>query len=294
MLSYRNFRPFLVGFFAIAACWFAPAAAKRFFAETFYELEAPISLANSRTQDFAKYWEMRSRTKHELIEAGRDAARLAGTLQFEAQQIDALREENLRLGNLLDLPRRPNSRIVVARVARRNLGLWWQQIIVRRGENDGIRFGCPVLNSGVIVGRIRKVYKDTSVVELISSPTFRISAYLVGDEKYPVTFHGNGGGPFNRPSGTIRDIQSDFPDMLVHALPVITTGIGGVFPGGFRIGTLGNGKINLSEDGLFYEAAVELRNLSEIEEVAILVPVNADLTEFDSSEYDVSESDFLK
>ncbi|MCD8283329.1 MAG: rod shape-determining protein MreC [Opitutae bacterium] len=251
---------------------------KRFFAESFYEFEAPVSLASSRVGDLARYWEMRSRSKHELIEAGRDAARIAGSLQFESQQFNSLREENLRLERLLNLPSRPEMRVVVARVARRDIGLWWQQIVVRRGKSDGIREGCPVVDAHGVVGRVRTVHLSTSVVELISSPSFRISAYIEGSD-YPVTYRGASGGPLRRPSGIIRDIPSDFPSEFTHRVPVITTGIGGVFPPGLAIGEVSQ-KLELTEDGLFYEAPVELRpNLATLEEVAILVPVSADITE---------------
>ncbi len=289
MFSYRNLRPFLLGFIAIALCWFAPSTVKRFFAETFYEFDAPVAVASSRVRDLARYWEMRSRSKHELIEAGRDAARVSGALQFEAQQYNALREENMRLERMLGLPSRPETRTVVARVARRDIGLWWQQIIVRRGKSDGIREGCPVVDAYGVVGRVRTVHLTTSVVELISSPSFRISAYIAGSD-YPVTFRGASSGPLHRPSGIIRDIPSDFPSEFNQRVPVVTTGIGGVFPAGLTLGVISK-NLELTEDGLFYEAPVELRpHLATLEEVAILVPISADVAESGQIE-DLEEAD---
>lgn len=280
---YRDFRPFLFGIFAIAACWFAPAFFKRFCYESFQEFSAPAFLTASHVKDLARYWELRSRTTHELIEAGRDAARQAGTLQIEAQQRALLREENRRLEKLCDLPSRPEMRTVVARVAQRNIGLWWQQIVIRRGRVDGIRAGAPVIDAGGVVGRVREVFAYTSVVELISSPSFRISAYVEGSD-YPVTFCGSGSGPFQRPGGMIRDIPSDFPARFERNPSILTTGVGGVFPGGLLLGTMAEG-MRLTDDGLFFEARVELRpGLASLEEVAVLVPVNADVTEYNEWE----------
>lgn len=280
---YRDFRPFLFGIFAIAACWFAPAFFKRFCYESFQEFSAPAFLTASHAKDLMRYWELRSRTTHELIEAGRDAARLAGTLQIEAQERVLLREENRRLEKLCDLPSRPEMRTVVARVAQRNIGLWWQQIVIRRGRMDGIRVGAPVIDAGGVVGRVREVFAYTSVVELVSSPSFRISAYVEGSD-YPVTFSGAGAGPFQRPSGMIRDIPSDFPARFEQNPSILTTGVGGVFPGGLFLGTMAEG-MRLTDDGLFFEARVELRpGLASVEEVAVLVPVNADVTEYNEWE----------
>lgn len=281
--SSRNFRPFLFGIFAIAVCWFAPAALKRFAYESFQEFSAPALLTAAHAKDLARYWELRSRSNHELIEAGRDVARAAGTMRLELQTANALREENRRLERLLALPSRPDVRTVVARVAKRDIGLWWQQIVIRRGKADGIRVGAPVVDASGVVGRVREVYHFTSVVELISSPSFRISAYIEGSD-YPVTFCGAGAGPFTPPSGLIRDIPSDFPAKFERDPAIVTTGIGGVFPGGLKIGTM-RGGMKPTDDGLFFEARVALRpGIAAIEEVAVLVPVTTDPTEYEEWE----------
>lgn len=273
----------MFGIFAIAACWVAPAFFKRFCYESFQEFSAPAFLTASYAKDLARYWELRSRTKHELIEAGRDAARQAGTLQIEAQERALLREENRRLEKLCGLPSRPELRTVVARVAQRNIGLWWQQIVIRRGRVDGIRVGAPVIDADGVVGRVREVFAYTSVVELISSPSFRISAYVEGSD-YPVTFCGSGSGPFLRPYGKIQDIPSDFPARFERNPSILTTGVGGVFPGGLPLGTMSEG-MRLTDDGLFFEARVDLRpGLASLEEVAVLVPVKADVTEYNEWE----------
>lgn len=237
----------------------------------------------SHAKDLSRYWELRSRSKHELIEAGRDAARQAGTLEIEAQQRTLLREENRRLEKLCGLPSRPEMRTLVARVAQRNIGLWWQQIVIRRGRVDGVRVGAPVIDAEGVVGRVREVFAYTSVVELISSPSFRISAYVEGSD-YPVTFFGSGAGPFQRPRGVIRDIPSDFPERFEENPSILTTGVGGVFPGGLFLGRMAEG-MRLTDDGLFFEARVELRpGLASVEEVAVLVPVKADVTEYNEWE----------
>ena len=280
---YRNFRPFFFGVFAVAVCWFAPAALKRCSYESFQDFSAPAFLATSHAKDLARYWGLRSRTKHELIEAGRDAERTAATMQLEMQTANALREENRRLEKLLSLPSRPDVRTVVARVARREVGLWWQQLVIRRGKADGIRVGAPVVDAGGVVGRVREVYHFTSVVELISSPSFRISAYIEGSD-YPVTFRGAGSGPFSSPFGMIRDIPSDFPAKFERDPAIVTQGVGGVIPGGLRLGTM-RGGMRPTDDGLFCEARVALRpGLAAVEEVAVLVPVKTDPTEYNEWE----------
>ncbi len=281
----RNLRPFVFLFAGMIAWWFVPAALRRAIYEAAYEFEAPAFVLSSRMSDLARYWELRSRSKDDLIRAGRDASRLAATMQYEIAANSALREENARLETLLGLPSRPEYRTVPARTAQRRLGMWWQQIVLRRGKKDGIRPGCPVVNAYGVVGRVRDVFSDTCVVELISSPSFRISAMLsAGGEKSAVTYQGAGATPFSRASGRIGDIPAEavFPDDGAR-VDVVTSGLGGIFPAGLKIGSLA-GPPARSEDGVFREAVVEpAQNLSSVEEAAILVPVNPDVLEAPAS-----------
>ncbi len=274
----RNLRPFVFLFAGMIAWWFVPAAVRRVVYEAAYEFEAPAFVLSSRMSDLARYWELRSRNRDDLIRAGRDASRLAATMQYEIAAASELRKENARLETLLGMPSRPEYRTVPARVAQRRLGMWWQQLVLRRGKKDGIRPGCPVVNAYGVVGRVRDVFSDTCVVELISSPSFRISAMLTGEENLAVTYQGAGATPFSRATGRIGDIPAGtvFPENGART-DVVTSGLGGIFPAGLRIGSLA-GTPARSEDGVFREAVVELaQNLASIEEASILVPVAPDV-----------------
>ncbi len=292
-------RPFVFLFAGMIAWWFVPAAVRRAVYEAAYEFEAPAFVLSSRMSDLARYWELRSRSRDDLIRAGRDASRLAATMQYEIAAASELRDENARLEALLGMPSRPDYRTVPAllgmpsrpdyrtvpaRVAQRRLGMWWQQIVLRRGKKDGVRPGCPVVNAYGVVGRVRDVFSDTCVVELISSPSFRISAMLSGEEKIAVTYQGAGASPFSRATGRIGDIPAGtvFPENGTRT-DVVTSGLGGIFPAGLRIGSLA-GTPARSSDGVFREAVVEpAQNLASIEEAAILVPVMSDVLEVPAS-----------
>lgn len=297
----RNLRPFFFLFVGMIVWWFAPAAFRRVVYNAVFEFEAPAIVLSSRIHDIAKYWELRSRDKNELIRAGRDVSRLVSLQQFEIARASALRDENARLEKLLTLPSRPDFRVVPARVAQRRLGMWWQQVVLRRGSADGVRPGCPVVASGAIVGRVREVFRDVCVVELVSSPAFRISATLAAPqgfenlEKIPVTFRGTGAHPFAAAQGIVPDIpaeavpapSSENAAEFWRALgdcEIVTSGLGGIFPSGLHIGRLA-GTPRLSSDGIFWEASVELpQTLASMEEAAILIPLNPDVLEMPISE----------
>lgn len=272
----RNLRPFFFLFVGMIVWWFAPAAFRRAVYDAGFEFEAPSLVLSSHMSDLARYWELRSRDKNDLIRAGRDSARLSATLQYEISQNGALKEENSRLEKLLGMEERPEFRTVPARVVQRRLSMWWQQIILRKGREDGIVEGCPVVNAYGVVGRVRQVFEHTCVVELISSPSFRISAKISGVEDGAVTYRGAGASPFQAASGKIFDIPADvvFPQDTAR-FEVVTSGLGGIFPAGLKIGFLAGMPTN-SADGIFREVPVELtQRLSSVEEAAILVPVDS-------------------
>lgn len=275
----RNLRPFLFLFAGMIAWWLAPAVFRRAAYTFFYEFEAPALTLSSQMSDLARYWEMRSRDKDELIRAGRDTARFASGLQYEIAQLAELREENARLREMLGLETRPDFRIVAARVAQRRLSMWWQQIVLRRGKDAGIRPGCPVVNAYGVVGRVRDVFSDTCVVELISSPSFRVSAKIDGGENRVVTYEGAGASPLRSASGKIRDIPAGTEISAIAARSVVTSGLGGIFPAGLKIGTL-DGVPAASDDGIFLEVPVKISpELASIDEVAVLVPVKTGISE---------------
>jgi len=275
----RNLRPFFFLFAGMLVWWFAPSAFRRVVHKAVFEFEAPAVLVSSRVEDLAQYWELRSRGNDELIRAGRDTSRLLSMQQFEVAQTAALRSEISRLEKMLTLPSRPEFRFVPARVAQRRLGMWWQQIILRRGAADGVIPGCPVVNADGVIGRVREVFSTSCVVELVSSPSFRISAKISGVDDATVTYRGAGAMPFSSARGVVSDIPiSVFSDEKKTAASreIVTSGLGGIFPAGLKIGNLVPATESVSGGGLFREAEVELSSwLSSIEEAAILVPVDS-------------------
>lgn len=257
---------------AIAVWWALPGAIRRLARESFYELQAPLFIAESRLKDLRSYWEFSSRPKDELIAAGRDLARMNADLAVRLAQTDALRAENRRLEAALGLPSRPHLRQVVARVAQRDIGRWWSHVTLAKGRLHGVREGSSVINGGGVVGRVVLVHAATCEVQLVTDPGFRISANLEGDDR-PVVYKGGSTIPFEAPMGQVSHIPADFKNTTGRPLQVVSSGIGGVFLGGLYIGTLESEPVETS-DGLFREARVRVRpDLIDLQEATILVPL---------------------
>lgn len=267
-------RPFLTLIVVILAWLIVPVVAKTFTRASFFELQAPVSVAASYARDLQDYWTLRLHSNDELIQAGRDLARLNATYEESVQQNTSLAAEIARLEDLLKLPPYASYRSEYARVVRRDFSGWWQRLVIRKGRNYGITVGAPVIFSGGVVGRVSEVHAYTSDVELISSPGVRLAAVVEG-ETQPISFQGGINATFDPPKGVIEFVPLNVFASAAIPKRLVTSGLGGVFPPGLSLGTVL--KVEPSADGLFKTGEVQLDpRLSSLTEVTVLVPLNPD------------------
>jgi rod shape-determining protein MreC len=183
-----------------------------------------------------------------------------------------LRREIDRLESLLRLPSFANYRSEPARVVSRDLTAWWQRLVIRKGARHGITVGVPVIYSGGVVGRVVEVHTNTSVVNLITSPEVRLAASFEGDDR-PVSFQGGINPPLSRPLASVEFVPLDIFADAAEPKNLITSGLGGTFPRGLRLGSVV--RLEPSPDGLFKTGRVEINaRLNELVEVVVLLPLD--------------------
>jgi rod shape-determining protein MreC len=263
-------KPFLTLGIALVAWLLIPTAVKRFARASFFELQAPMETTASFIRDLQDFWSLKTRSKNELIEAGRDLARLNAAYESRLQQDAVLRNELERLGRVLKLPIPPGYRAEPARVVLREFSSWWQQLVIRKGRNYGITAGAPVIYAGGIVGRVKEVYAYTATVELVSNPGVRIAAVIEGDTR-PISYQGGINPSYGAAVGAVEYVPTDI--FVAPATPrrLVTSGLGGVFPPNLTIGYVT--RLEPSTDGLFKSGEVSLDSaLSALSEVTVLVP----------------------
>jgi len=265
-------RPFVTLGVVVLVWLLLPVVIKGWMRVSFFELQAPVTVAASYVRDLQEYWGLRVHSKPELIAAGRDLARATASLELASQQNTEFLAEIRRLENLLRLPAHTEYRFEHARVVRRSFSGWWQQLVIRKGRNYGIPIGAPVVFSGGVVGRVSEVHTYTAVVELISSPTLRLAAVVEGDTR-PISFQGGLNPTFGPAGGVIEFVPLDIFASASSTRRLVTSGLGGVFPPGLTLGQVV--KIEPSTDGLFKTGEVLLdQRLGELTEVTVLVPLN--------------------
>lgn len=258
----------------VAAWILLPPAVRRFSREAFVEFQAPALHLVGKSRDLATFWEKKSRSTEELLAAGRDLARINAALELKLKGMEDMRRENTRLREVTRYNVPAEYLAVVARVASRDSSSWWQRIVIRKGRNDGIRPGAPVVFADTVVGRVTAVHLTTSEVDLVTSPGFRCTAYLEGDEQNRIVLI-NGVAADSLGSAKARVSVIPYDYLLPAGSParITTTGMGGVFPSGLTLGYLDGGAY-ATQVGNFKESLlVPSRDLYNLQEVSVLVPI---------------------
>ena len=268
-------RPFVTLGVILLVWLMLPLGVKTLARATFFAIQAPLLVADSYVEDLQTFWSNRMHSKDELLVAGKQVAGLIAQYEFSVQQNKALEAEILRLENLLRLPAMPAYRYEPARVAVRDFeGSWWSRMIIRKGENYGIPVGAPVVFAGGVVGKVVEVHRYTAVVDLVTSPTFRVAATVSGDNK-PISYQGGVNKSFASPRGAVEFVPLEISATPSAPRRLVTSGLGGVFPPGLIIGEITT--LELGADGLFKTGEVTLdERLGSLTEVTVLVPLNPD------------------
>lgn len=191
-------------------------------------------------------------------------------------QVRSLREENNRLREaflaegrlqkLQSIQSRYTFPSVVAQVFARDPSNWFKSVLVDKGSRQGVAKDMAVVASGGVVGRVIEVSPDTAKVLLITDPNSAVDVIIQRSRSQGIM------------EGKVEEIcilkyvqKSD--DVQVGD-PVITSGLGGIFPKGLMIGTVA--KVERKRPGIFqYVEVTPAVDFSRLEEVLILGEENA-------------------
>jgi rod shape-determining protein MreC len=252
-----------------------PSAVRRLNREAFVEFQAPALHLLGKSRDMATFWEKKSRSVEEMAAAGRDLARINAALEIKVNALEDIRRENVRLREITRYNVPAEYMSVVARVATRDSSSWWQRIVIRKGRNDGIRPGAPVVFGNTVVGRVTAVHLTTSEVDLVTSPGFRCTAYLEGDDQnHIVLVNGVASNSLGTAKARVSVIPRDYSMPAGQPARVFTTGMGGVFPSRLVIGYLDGGTYAIQVGSFKESLLIPSRDLYNLQEVSVLVPLH--------------------
>lgn len=188
-------------------------------------------------------------------------------LRRELVELEELREENHLLRRQLGFRERSRWDLLAGHVLARDISGWWQTARVRVPDRSTVQSGQAVVSSEGLVGKIREVSGKTADVLLISDPACRVSVRVRNKNVFGI-LSGQGLSWRGRVHCKMELMNKDVT--LSPGDEVVTSGLGGVFPGGVPVGRIVS--VQMDENNLHQSAEVspsaDLANLR----VVFLVP----------------------
>ncbi len=89
-----------------------------------------------------------------------------------------LKNDNIRLREILSLKNTSDKDYISAAVISRKTGSWWRQILLNKGSKDGVEIGSTVVGPGGLLGRVNNTSLFTSSVTLITSPESKLGVWV--------------------------------------------------------------------------------------------------------------------
>ena len=93
-------------------------------------------------------------------------------------KFNLLKNDNIRLREILSLQESSDNDYISAAVISRKTGSWWKQIILNKGSKDGVEIGSTVIGPGGLLGRVNNTSLFTSSVTLLTSPESKVGVWL--------------------------------------------------------------------------------------------------------------------
>jgi rod shape-determining protein MreC len=146
----------------------------------------------------------------------------------QMQKLASLEAENIRLRELLDSSFEVGERVIIAELLSVNLDPYKHQIVINKGQLDGIYPGQPLLDAEGVMGQIVHAGPYTSTAVLITDTAHAI----------PVQVNRNGLRSIALGSGTINRLDLPYIPNSADVQPgdlLITSGLGGRFPPGYPV-----------------------------------------------------------
>lgn len=149
----------------------------------------------------------------------------------------SLEAEIQELKDVLDLNRTLTEYTPInATILSRNKNYWFNQIMIDKGSKDGIAKDMAVVTKNGLVGKISRVYPHSSEIKLITSDdvNYKVSvAIKTGNgDSYAIL---NG---YDSETECVTVTGVDKMSTVKKGDTIVTSGLGGMFPGGIYVGVV--------------------------------------------------------
>lgn len=177
---------------------------------------------------------------------------------------EQLQEENKRLQEILKIKEEKKLNIRVAKVNFRNPSNLYMRFYINQGKKDGIKKNMIVLSGETLIGKVGRVYDSYSIVDMITSENFNVSA-LTESQMLGIVKGSN------EEDGTLYFEANTFQNSIEVGESVYTSGISEIYPKGLYIGKVSE----IDEDNGELFRSIKVKNdidILNMMEVLILIP----------------------
>ena len=141
-------------------------------------------------------------------------------------------------------------------------------MMIDKGSKDGIQEGMAVITKNGLIGKISKVYYNSSEIKLITSDDtkYKVSVSIkTNDDENIAILNG-----YDVENNLIKVVGVNKNNKVDIGSEVLTSGLGGVFPGGIYIGTVE--KIESDKYGLSNNIYIKTKqDFNNIHYVSVLI-----------------------
>lgn len=170
-----------------------------------------------------------------------------------------LQEENKRLRDILGIKEEKKINLRVAKINFRNPSNLYVRFYINQGKKDGIKKNMIVLSGETLIGKIGRVYDDYSIVDMVTSENFNVSAMT--ESQMLGIIKGS-----DEDDGTLYFEANTFQNSIVVGEKVYTSGISEIYPKGLYIGRVS--EIDSSDGEIFRSIKVkndvDILNMTEV------------------------------
>tara|TARA_Y100001956_G_scaffold82746_1_gene105348 strand:- start:2906 stop:3793 length:888 start_codon:yes stop_codon:yes gene_type:complete len=175
----------------------------------------------------------RFNVRQNFMESNHSLKREVLRLKNDLLLLDQYREENIRLRKLLGSSFVRDERKVVTEVMAVDTSPYRHQVVIDKGQIDGVYVGQPVANEKGIVGQVTFVSAHNSRVLLLTDSLSAIPVQVIRND---IRVIASGSGNMERINLDHIPISLDIQegDLL------LTSGLGGVYPEGYPVAHVAN------------------------------------------------------
>lgn len=173
-------------------------------------------------------------------------------------------EENRRLQEILKIKEEKNLNLKVAKVNFRNPSNLYTRFYINLGKKDGVKKNMIVLSGETLIGKVGRVYENYSIVDMITSENFNVSA-LTESQMLGIVKGSD------EEDGTLYFEANTFQNNIEIGEKIYTSGISEIYPKGLYIGKVSE----IDEDNGELFRSIKVKNdidILNMMEVLILMP----------------------